>query len=144
MLALISIFAAIAVARQPSTNVTLKAQKTALMSHIRYAQMRSMNSDSQWGVAIDSNNNHVYWLFENDPSQQRLLPGEDNLNVDLTAKGITLSAAGTDSFRFDEWGRPISGGSFIAIDLNVSLQKNQGTGTITEAIIITSHTGFVI
>jgi len=146
VLTLIAVFAAIAVARQPSTHVTLKARKLALEAHIRYAQMRAMNSDSRWGIAIDPNTDQVYWLFEEidtDTTQQRLLPGEDGITVDLTAKGISISVSGTNSFRFDDWGRPLSGGAYFTDDLNLVLQKDVGSETISETLVVTAETGFV-
>lgn len=143
VLALISIFATIAVVRQPSTNLTLKGQKVSLQSHIRYAQMRAMNSDSRWGITIDPNDDHVYWLFEDEVTQQRFLPGEDGINVDLTAKGISISASGANSFRFDDWGRPMSGDAYFTDDLSVDLQKSDGAETFTETLVITAETGFV-
>lgn len=142
VLTLIAVFAAIAVARQPSTQVTLKAQKLALEAHIRYAQMRAMNSDSRWGIAIDPNNDQVYWLFEEidtDTTQQRLLPGEDGITVDLAAKGISISISGTNSFLFDDWGRPLSGGAYFMDDIDLFLQKDEGS----ETLVVTAETGFV-
>jgi len=146
VLTLIAVFAAIAVARQPSTHVTLKAQKLALESHIRYTQMRAINSDSRWGIAVDPNDDHVYWLFEEidtDTTQQIFLPGEDGITVDLTAKDISISMSGSNSFRFDDWGRPMSGGAYLTDDLNLVLQKDEGSETISETLVVTAETGFV-
>lgn len=146
VLTLIAVFAAIAVARQPSPHVTLKAQKLALESHIRYAQMRSMDSDSRWGIAIDPNDDHVYWLFEEidaDSTQQRFLPGEDGITVDLTAKDISISSSDASSFRFDTWGRPMSGGAYRTDDLDLVLQKSDGSETFSETLVVTAETGFV-
>ena len=133
VLVMISIFAAIAVSRQPSTDVTLKAQAGTLKSHIRYAQMRAMNNDADWGIALDTNINK-YWLFKNATSEKRILPGEDQSDVDLSAKGITIAADATRIFFEKSWGRPADHSAS-----SVWLSKNQKT----EMITITPETGFV-
>ena len=143
VLVLISIFAAIAVARQPNTNVTLIAQKAALVSHIRYAQMRAMNNDTKWGISLDTNHSG-YWLFENDPGEKRFLPGEERVDVDLSPKGISISfSSTTDSFRFDDWGRPMSGDSYLTTGMNINLMKSDGDNTQIETLVVTPETGFV-
>lgn len=143
VLVLISIFATIAVTRQPNTNGTLIAQKSTLASHIRYAQMRSMNSDTKWGISLDPDNSG-YWLFENSSAEKRLLPGEETVDVDLSPKGISISfSAGSNSFRFDDWGRPMSGDTYLTSGLTIDLMKSDGSDTQIETLVVTPETGFV-
>ena len=137
VLLLISIFATIAVLRQPSTDVTLKAQANALKSHIHYAQMRAMNTDTIWGVGYTSNS---FWLFKEAYDNQHLLPGEGQLSVDLDAKGITLNANGSNRLSFDTWGRSYSDDTLLLSEpLSIQLSKDGQS----ETLIITPDTGFV-
>ena len=137
VLLLISIFATIAVSRQPSTDVTLKAQANALKSHIYYAQMRAMNTDTIWGIGYTSNS---YWLFKQAHDNQHLLPGEGQLSVDLDAKGISLNAEGSNRLSFDTWGRSYSDDTLLSNDsLFIQISKDGQS----ETLIIMPETGFI-
>ena len=142
VLVLISIFAAIAVTRQPSTNVTLKSQKTALQSHIRYAHMRALNNNDAWGIVFNLDQ-HSYALFKDSAETKRLLPGEELVDVDLEDTGIAIfegteSSANT-SFYFDDWGRPANSSGLLLSELNIQL-TNDGR---SDNLAITPDTGFV-
>jgi prepilin-type N-terminal cleavage/methylation domain-containing protein len=143
VLVLISIFAAIAVARQPNPDVRLMAQKVSLESHIRYTQMRSMNSDGKWGIAV-STDQSGYWLFKDTTTEKRILPGEDQVEIDLTSKGISISfSSESTNFSFDDWGRPMSGDNYLSSALNIDLKKSDGSDTRIETLVVTPETGFV-
>ena len=164
VLVMIAFFAVIAVSRQPSTDVTLKAQMAAFMGHIRYAQTRAMNTDTQWGIGIgertDGENvyDHAYWLFERNADSERLviLPGEDRPVVDLNVKGITISSlvqeVPMNGLQFDTWGRPqsitadnagnIIDTAWLSQPMSIVLSKSSGSGTSTESAAITPDTGF--
>lgn len=135
VLVLISIFAAVAVWRQPSTDVTLKAGAARLKSHLRYAQMRAMNTSTSWGIHYDAKNG-FYWLFRESPEEgnRRILPGEAQAEVDyLSQKSIAISG-GDFTVQFNDWGAPE--GETIP---GVTLTKIGASETIT----ITPNTGFI-
>lgn len=139
VLLLISIFAAIAVTRQPSTDVTLQAQANALKSHIYYAQMRAMNTDALWGVGYTATS---YWLFKHTPDNRHPLPGEDRITVDLSAKGITLSANGSNRLSFDAWGRSYADDTLLTSDpLPIVLTKT--IDGRSETLNLLPDTGFL-
>lgn len=140
VLLLISIFAVMAVTRQPHPETALRTQCDILASHLRYAQMRAMNTDEPWGIGIDANAGR-YWLFRghNDAAHRRHLPGQDELLVDLTPKGVTIACQAA-TLSFDSWGRPQADDSLIsASSLPVILSKDGRSQTLD----ITRNTGFI-
>ena len=140
VLIFISIFATIAVSRQSNPDVSLTAAAEVLKAHIRYAQMRAMNSNIMWGVHAEAGT--TYWLFNSaDTGNRQFFPGENEDNVDIGADGISISQGeGVTSFTvsFDHWGVPsvvpsVSGP--VVITLSKDSQTNQ--------ISIIQNTGFV-
>lgn len=139
-LIIIGIISVIAIARMSSTSDVLnKAQAETLKSHIRYVQMRSMNTDSEtvgceasFGISMDKSN---YFMFKNcDTDQKVTLPGESQDVISF--KNCTLSPKCT--VNFDRYGRPSTHKLGASPD-NVSINLTLGT----ESIIITRDTGFV-
>jgi MSHA pilin protein MshC len=135
----IAILAVVALARYPFEDPTLISRTRVLKTHLRYAQMRSISSDSQWGIKYQVNGDQrAYWLFKQPETNTRLaLPGESDDHVRLDRMGIVISQ-GSFEVEFDGWGRPTS-------TLN-------GTGTLdleltksdrSEPITITQNTGFI-
>ena len=137
VLLLISIFAVVAVVRQPHIDTTLRAQADILATHLRYAQMRALNSNEIWGIGFTNNS---YWLFRNSntPAHRRRLPAQDEVVVDLGPKGITLSTAAA-LVAFDTWGRPLADNLPLAANLPVTLTKEGGS----QSLSITRNTGFI-
>jgi MSHA pilin protein MshC len=138
VLVLITIFATVAVSRQPATDASLKAQADVLRSHIRYAQMRALNTDTAWGIGIgiDSGASTYYLLRE---TQKRILPGETVDTIDLDAKNITISCS-AKAVMFDAWGRPAADGVMLS---DASLPIVLGKDGLTESLTIMPNTGFV-
>lgn len=135
VLLLISIFAAVAVARQPSTDVTLKAASARLKAHLRYAQMRAADTSNLWGIHYNDELG-VYWLFKDTPEtgHRSLLPGESRIEVDDLAQKSIIVAEGDFTIGFGGWGNPEN-----ATTLLVTLSK----GAVSETITITPNTGFI-
>ena len=141
VIVLMAIFAILAVARQPQTDMTLRASVEVLKSHLRYAQMRAMSTDSGWGIEYNSAASN-YWLFRQSDNQRIALPGEAQTNVDLASGGVTIAPA---NFRliFDPRGRPDTSNStlsFIARRATLTLSK---AGESDQTVTIIENTGFV-
>ncbi len=149
-LVLISIFAAVAVMRQPPPDVSLKAGAEQLKSHLRYAQTMAMNAATPWGIRLSAG---VYSLFQCSPTVSvidcaansanwRILPGESQTNVDyLVQKAVTITQ-GDFIVSFDSWGRPIIQTGALAFssgEAAVTLAKSDQTETLS----IVENTGFV-
>ena len=136
VLIFISIFATIAVSRQANPDVSLTAAAEVLKAHIRYAQMRAMNSTVPWGVHADAGTS--YWLFNGtDTGNRQLFPGESEDAVDLTDDNLNI-APETFTLRFDQWGAP-SGITFVGEEATINLSSGAETASIT----IIENTGFV-
>jgi MSHA pilin protein MshC len=137
-LIIIGIVSAIAISRFGISNTELTAMSEVIKSHLRYAQLRAMNSESVWGISCDGTD---YWLFMNgNTSQTVILPGEESDPVHLSDKKISM---GSFIVSFDSWGRPFyndaaAAGSTAGTTINVS-----SSGTSSVAITVTPETGFI-
>ncbi len=122
---------AITVARIVSTNeIELNAQVEKIKSHLRYAQMRSMNSDSIWGIQFTGDR---YWLFKDGNGAKKVsLPGEDSDTVSLPE-----GANSSRTIAFDSWGRPYDLGGGSKGDMTLTIG---GKGS---AIHIYANTGYI-
>ena len=111
--------------------VTDTAQNTSdidrLKSHLRYAQIRALNTMGVWGVDFTGGS---YNLYRDGDATVYSFPGEENSDIE---KPTSITYAGYVSF--DEWGRPYT---------------SQGTGTPLTAtpsglssITITPETGYI-
>ena len=152
VMVLIAIFIVLAVTQYSKSDVTLTSQTQVLKSHLRYAQMRSINTDTTWGIFYHHDNTTSYYYLFSDHNINNIeqLPGETRDRVDLGDMGITIgSAVGattpqTRSFQieFDDWGRPSS----TQLDAT-------GTGSYTlelykvnndaQRFVVTRNTGFI-
>ena len=144
VLVLIGIISVIVFSRFENIQADLIGQTAAVKTHLRYAQARSMNSDSVWGIHSDSASKS-YWLFHNsDISQRVTLPGADADHIDLGALGISIAQGGNGTFTvaFDDLGRPSNsagGDPISASDLTLLV----GKGAESLDITVTANTGFI-
>lgn len=142
VLVLISLLAAVVMARQHTSSANLPARTQLLKAHLRFAQSRAMNSDTSWGVQF-INDGTSYRLFNSiDSSIDRALPGEDTVAVDLSTYGLSVDQ-GDVTISFDTWGRPCSdtdGTSLYAWDQELTLDDTEGN---TNSITITQNTGYI-
>lgn len=139
---LIGIFSVVSIAwYSDQGSATLRTKADALISHLRYAQMRSMNTNSSWGIGYEDSSNN-YWLYKQDPddlknlSDRHLLPGENQDAVRLDA----VSLAHDFWVAFDSWGRPSSDQAFPDGRLSLNLQM---TGQPDLTIRVVEETGFI-
>jgi len=131
VLLIIGIVSAVVMTRMMDTsNSDLSSQVEVIKSHLRYAQIRAMNTDSVWGINFPSTT--TYYLFQGTNTGTAVpLPGEDNAIVDLTTKKskLTITPPTGGMVTFDSYGSP--GSATIPIVTN--------GGTIT----VTKNTGFI-
>jgi MSHA pilin protein MshC len=139
VIVLIAILAIVATVRHKPADPTLISQARVLKAHLRFAQMRSLSTDSQWGIKYQiDGDQHSYWLFKQPETNTRMvLPGESDDRVRLDRLGIAISQ-GSFEVEFDGWGRPSSTLSGTGT-LNLELTKWDES----EPINITQNTGFI-
>jgi prepilin-type N-terminal cleavage/methylation domain-containing protein len=131
---IVAIVAAVGVSRILSVNtVELSSQIDKIKSHLRYAQMKSMNDNLIWGVNFSGTE---YSLFRNgDITDTIKLPGEDSITVSLpSGDNSTVTVA------FDTWGRPSEDASSsppAAVDISLKIGGKSG------AITVYKNTGYV-
>ena len=139
VLAILGIISALAVSTISINidNTKRDEQLTVLKAHLRYAQARAMNSDSEWGITFNADN---YWLFEGADivKNRRRFPGiseEDEhigeaKSVSLIESGLTIVS--NNIVVFNTLGSPIgTEGDDIIIE------------TSGKDITITANTGFI-
>lgn len=115
---------------------------SAVKNQIRYVQTMAMKNSGNvggtqyWGIKCNGLN---YWLFKGgDPDvvSGELLPGEESVNVSLSAKGVTMS--GFVLF-FDRYGIPYSGSVGSIVKITAPLTVTVGS----HAFSVTPETGFI-
>lgn len=116
VLLLLSIIAATVMGRAISTeNINLTSQMDKVRNHFRYAQSMAMKyGDAVWGFKV-SLDEKKYWVFRLDPpiadpigeanlpANHVMLPGENNLKVDMDGNNVNMT---TIAIYFDRLGRP--------------------------------------
>lgn len=133
---IIGILSAVIISRVTSTADTDRLAKADMLkSHIRYAQMRSINMSSAtsgcnaaFGMSISANS---YFMFKDcDANSKVILPGANDTIVSIPGMNLTSQLV-----TFDNWGRPCTDllGATLAVD-------NMNLG---QSIIIAKNTGFV-
>lgn len=93
-----------------------------LKTHIRYAQLRALKTDTDWGIQIETPS--TYWLFKGTTATKVNLP-------DMTIDTVTLSALTATSppvtVTFDGFGSPGSTAVTIATASgNIEISGNTG------------------
>jgi len=140
------IVAAVAVGSVMNTSQTNRVSRTnVIKNHIRYAQSTAMKRGAVWGLKCDGAS---YWLFRtNDPDTQAnqvIIPGEDNVQISLANKNITLTAF---TVFFDGNGRPYTAYTDATTNVPVAAALAVTVGSLPAGSFgtfsITPETGFI-
>jgi prepilin-type N-terminal cleavage/methylation domain-containing protein len=144
VLVVLAIVAVVIISRMTSTaDVNNKVMAETLKSHIRYAQLKAMNTDADaasgcnasFGISMSANS---YFMFKDCNSASKVaLPGAETDTVSL---GASLSLSPANTVAFDRYGRPCSDLSCASGNLYTA---NQVITLGTETITITKNTGFI-
>lgn len=147
VLIIISIIAVVVMSRgDSSADAILKSSAEALKGHIRFAQMRAMNTtssistcDASFGMKMTGNN---YFMFKDcSDIDEVILPGAQSSNGVNLPSGMSVSSS-ESTFTFDRWGRPctdLQGNTLATDDITLILSY----AGMSESIKITKNTGFV-
>jgi MSHA pilin protein MshC len=130
VLIIIGIIAAVAMVRATSTrDYDLISQVEAVKAHLRLAQSVAMGLNSPHGIHFDSQT--TYYLYDTTNSAKKLLPGANELTVDLQAKKseLQITAVSQNPVVFDAYGSPGT--------QNITITTNGGD------IVITKNTGYI-
>jgi MSHA pilin protein MshC len=145
VLLIMAIVTVVAVSKVASTSeYELKSQTAVIKSHLRYAQIRAIKSNGEWGICCDGSS---YWLFRNGSTTDKvILPGENSDTITVSDRGLSSVEAFTLSF--DDWGIPYkdasaSTGQELASD-DPEANITVSSGGNSENITITPNTGFVL
>ncbi len=138
VLLLIGIITVVVISRGDMGTADLLAQAEAIKAHIRYAQSRSMDSSRRWGVRVAASG-QAYWMFVDDETNRRILPGETTDTVDLIDNGLTLTPT---RLSFNDRGQPCSDDKG-AVLLTSHLDLVLSAGAHATTIRIVRNTGFI-
>ena len=115
----------------------LKSRTEVIKSHLRYAQLMAMNSDSTWGINFPTSG--TYSLFRNgDTSQTVTFLGEGSSTMTLPS-GITTT---TGIVAFNDWGQPSTAASGDPV-ASSNILRTVSYGGASESITITCNTGYI-
>jgi len=138
VLILIGILGAVVISRVTSSReVDLNVKAEQVKGHIRFAQMRAMNTTSTTTgcnapVGMTASDGKYYMFVNCDANSKVVLPGaESSAGVDLPG-GSTFP-----TFSFDTWGRPYANASGTGTSESISISIGG------EAITVTQNTGYV-
>jgi len=135
VLVLMAIISAYVIGRSVNTEqIDIVAQTDRIRNQIRYTQAAAMKQYDEtlkvWGLRSNAGTNQ-YWLFEgqnpNDVSNQKTFPGEQNIKISLTDRGVDSMT--TFTLFFDRFGRPYK--NYTDETTNVPLDPDELTITIT-------------
>lgn len=149
-LVIIAIIAAVAVSRTSSISQSkLRADAETLKVHLRYAQLRALNSTERvWGIDFSSGSYRLFYSVESDAGANVhyvSFPGGDGSTVELQNTTMTFDDI---DLSFDTWGKPYQNlrANYDAspipqvADRTITLADTSGN---TESITIIKNTGYV-
>lgn len=129
ILILLGILSAVAASRFMDTGAAdVRAAADTLKSHLRYAQIRAMNSNVTWGIDFAANS---YTLMQNGAASATRFPGTSSGTVTL-GSGLAVSST-VDPITFSQRGSP------GATTATITVSKGGNSTTIT----VTKKTGFI-
>jgi MSHA pilin protein MshC len=133
VLVVISILVAVAASRVGTITDTADNTSAAstLRSHLRYAQIRALNTQGVWGVNCSGSSYSLY-RWDGAAAITTAFPGEEN-NTVAFPNGISINS----TISFDDWGRPHN--NQAATGNSVSVNLSVGGETIT----VTQETGYI-
>ena len=138
VLALIGITITVGVVNTDTSATNLAGSVEAIKGHLRYAQVRAMNTSESWSLNFTATS---YSMFRaGDPTKKVLLPGESTLEVNLSNMGISVSTPGVVTF--DSFGAPCTD--------NAGSVRQNGTRTLSfslsgagGSVSIAPETGYI-
>lgn len=138
VLMIMGIISAVAATRLMYDEPELAGQTEVLKAHLRYAQLRSMNTDAVWYIQFAASS---YALYQAGDANPVLLPGADAPLIALPS-GMTLAYGTVNVVSFDSWGKPCTDSSGLvpqAADRTITVAM----GSQNRSVTVTKNTGFI-
>lgn len=149
VLLIIGIITAVAITRATSTTqATLKTDVEKLKVHLRYAQLRALNSTERvWGIDFSGSTNSYRLYYADTTAHYASFPGEENATVTLPNTTIAIDGDAGRLVSFDAWGKPYQN---LQANFNAPNPQTNDQRTITltiggysESITIRKNTGYI-
>ncbi len=138
VMVIMGIISAVVASRFTVDDTELVARTDTIKAHLRYAQLRSLNTDAVWYLQFTVG---TYELYKSGDATPKLLPGAESPTITLPS-GITVTYGAFAVVAFNAWGKPCtdSAGQVLQI-LDRTLTVIGGSDS--RAIVITENTGFI-
>jgi prepilin-type N-terminal cleavage/methylation domain-containing protein len=162
VLIVMAIVGVLVVSRYTMGSEQLIAETDALKSSLRYAQIQSMQDDTdtdtnpvKWGIHLSSDGGS-YVLYKNnapaiDGSSNPILipvklPDATNdpppVNQHYLQKGVQIKSGRDTTVNFDKWGRPLDeSGNLRTLNIGNLILSQRGNDA--DPIIVTRNTGYI-
>jgi|GEM_PF-604050 prepilin-type N-terminal cleavage/methylation domain-containing protein len=160
VLIVMAIVSVLVVSRYTTGSEQLIAETDALKSSLRYAQIQSMQDDTdtnpvKWGIHL-SLDELSYILYKNNApakdgnSKDVMIPAklpdatEDPLPVNQhkLQAGVHIKTGRGTTINFDKWGRPVdASGTPLTADIENLILSQRGTDA--DPIVVTKNTGYI-
>ena len=138
VLVIMGIISAVAASRLMYDEPELAGQTEVMKVYLRYAQLRSINTDTVWYIQFAANS---YALYKSGEVNPVLLPGGDAPTINLPA-GLVVNFGFSNIVSFDSWGKPCSDAAALVLQ-TTDRTINFTMGSQTRSIVITKNTGFI-
>lgn len=157
VLIVMAIVSVLVVSRYTTGSDELIAETDALKSSLRYAQIQSMQDDTdtnpvKWGIHLSSDGGS-YVLYKNNDSAEAenvmipaKLPDAEKdpppVNKHFLQKGVQIKSGQNTTINFDKWGRPVdASGTPLTADIDNLILSQRGTDA--DPIVVTKNTGYI-
>ena len=135
VMVLMGIIGAVVASQGMKNDTELISQVEVIKAHLRYAQLRSMDTDTAWSIQFGGS---AYALYRAGDVSPVSLPGSDGLQMAVPS-GMSLPSTVVS---FDSWGQPCTDAAAQvpqAADRTLTVSMSGESRSIT----ITRNTGFI-
>ena len=162
VLIVMAIVSVLVVSRYTTGSDELIAENDALKSSLRYAQIQSMQDDTdtnpvKWGIHLSSDG-LSYILYKNNApaidgnSNPVMIPAKlpdatkdpppVNQHYLYLQAGVQIKSGQNTTVNFDKWGRPVdASGTPLTLDIDNLIVSQRGTDAVP--IVVTKNTGYI-
>lgn len=138
---ILGIVSAIVATQVGGLDTSAQTQAAVLRSHLQYAQARALGSGQSWGIKCQGGD---CWLFEgtspDDASSERPLPGEEGSRLDMTARGVNVTAF---TAIFNQFGMPYTSAALPYFSNQPIVVQSRADLASTVTLTLHQETGYV-
>jgi MSHA pilin protein MshC len=138
VMVIMGIISAVVASGFMTDDTDLVAQTDTIKTHLRYAQLRSMNTNAVWYLQFTANS---YELYKSGDAAAKLLPGGENPTITLPS-GMSINYGAFNVVAFNSWGKPCTDSAGQVLQ-TPDRTLTVSSGSDSRTIVITENTGFI-